>query len=74
MDKYGMTMFENNKVDDDVAVLVNLIEQLRDVMAKNQDEPTAYDESNKIDWSIDDVIAYVESKYKTVDNHPLKCF
>ena len=43
-------------------------------MAKNQDEPTAYDESNKIDWSIDDVIAYVESKYKTVDNRPLKCF
>lgn len=69
-----MKMFENNKVDDDVAVLVNLIEQLRDVMAKNQDEPTVYDESNKIDWSIDDVIAYVESKYKTVDNLPLKCF
>ena len=74
MEKYGMTMFENNKVDDDVAVLVNLIEQLRDVMAKNQDEPTAYDESNKIDWSVDDVIAYVESKYKTVDNRQLKCF
>lgn len=74
MVKYGMKMFENNKVDDDVAVLVNLIEQLRDVMAKNQDEPTVYDESNKIDWSIDDVIAYVESKYKTVDNLPLKCF
>lgn len=74
MEKYGMTMFENNTVADDVAVLVNLIKQLRDVMAKNLEEPTAYDEANKIDWSIDDVIAYIESEYKTVDNRPQKCF
>ena len=74
MVKYGMTMFENNTVADDVAVLVNLIEQLRDVMAKNQEEPTAYDASNRIDWSINDVLSYIESEYSTTGDKPLKCF
>lgn len=74
MVKYGMTMFENNTVADDVTVLVNLINQLRDCMAKNQGEPTAYDESNKIDWSIDDVLSYIESEYSTTDDKPVKCF
>ena len=73
MEKFGMKMFDGNKVEDDVAVLVNLILQLRDVMAEGANEPTAYDEVNRMDWSVADVISYAESKYP-LGERPLKCF
>lgn len=72
MVRYGMTMFEGNTVNDDVLMLVNLVSQLRDVMKEGCDEPTAYDEANKTDWSIADAVAYAEAKYRV--SKPLKTF
>lgn len=72
MVKYGMTMFDGNTVNDDVLMLVNLVSQLQDVMKEGCDEPTAYDETNKTDWSIADAVDYAEAKYKV--SKPLKTF
>ncbi len=54
-------MFEGNSEVDDIAMLVNLIYQSRDI--GGMDGVTAYDPGEKIDWGVDDVLAYIRRKY-----------
>lgn len=55
-------MFLNNTPRDDVAMLVNLLSQIRDLGGEFP-EATVYDPLAKCDYGISDVLGYVRRKY-----------
>lgn len=56
--------FGGNTPTDDIAMLANLLAQVRDnAEAEALDCVTAYDEKTRTDYGIDDVLLYLRAKY-----------
>lgn len=56
----GLKMFESNTQVDDIAILMNLISQLRDGVGE---ESGVMDESSKIEYGVGAVVEYIRKKY-----------
>lgn len=61
-----MEMFNYNTAIDDIAMLENLLTQIRDNVDLNKLPVTAFDKSTKTDYGIDDVIQYLDKKYHNI--------
>lgn len=57
----SLVMFSGNNAEDDIAMLVNMLSQIKDGIPA--DEVSVYDEAARIDWGIDDILHYVREKY-----------
>lgn len=59
-------MFNDNTANDDIAMLENLLTQIRDNVDVDKLPVTAFDKSTKTDYGIDDVIQYLDKKYHDI--------
>lgn len=57
----SLVMFSGNNVEDDVAVLANMLSQIKDGIPAN--EASVYDEPARIDWGVDEILLYIREKY-----------
>ena len=61
---FASQAFAENTPTDDIAILANLLTQIRDnAPEKCLDSVTAYDEKTRTDYGIDDIILYLRGKY-----------
>ena len=57
--KQRVVMFPSNSQTDDIAMLANIVSQLRD-----NGEASYYDGDNGIEWTDGDVLDYIHGKYE----------
>ena len=55
-------MFTGYSVEDDICMLENLISQMVDLGGET--DATAFDESTRMDWGANDVLVYLQTKYR----------